>query len=889
MSLLDAVRHRAYALLHRRRYEDERAEELLFHAWMESWRGARTERGRDSAESDLALYPSAPPNPTRGHRMRVPLTDWIRQDLGYAVRGLRRAPGFAVMVILTLTLGVGANAAVFSLLDRVYGQPPAGVADPASLRRMYIEFPDHPTQPGMIFPQWNYPSFSALRDAVRGTADVAGWTRIEEESLVRGESEQRVRASWVTHDYFDVLGVAPDRGRLFAESESGIREPTPVAVITHDLWKRAFGQSPDILGQTFELDGLRYTIVGVTPGRFAGLDLNRTDVFLPANTLYGGDWAEEDPLDQASGNYFRAVARLAPDGEESVLAAKATPARRHYWEGIPSWRVSESDPTANVFAGSIIEARIPTPADESMQVAFRSAGVTLIVLLIACANVASLMLVRASRREREIAIRLAVGVSRGRLLAQALTESLLLALVAGTMAVLMAVKGADLLRRLLMPTVEWVQPAVETRTALFTFATAALIGLIAGLAPALHAHRVGVSVSLKSRASGAGQRRSLLRPALLVTQGALSIVLLVGAGLFLISLSNVAGLRLGYDVDRVAWITPTSNGLDAVWSAEQGVAISERLRSIPGVEGVAFARQTPMRGWSSTRVLLPGADSVPSLGPRSGPQFINVDPTFFEVMGTRILEGRSFEPAAGGVIVGERMAKLYWPGRSAVGECLIIGAPNSPCTEVVGVVEDTRVSQIMEAPQLVYYLPLQDASRARAILLRIDPTEWSAIAPASQQLIEQHLEPRSVMLQRMSEIIEPQLRPWRLGLQLFGAFGLLALLVTAIGTYSVMAYTVSQRTHEMGVRIALGAKMRDLLRLVIEEGLQVILLAALLGVGLTLAAGKLIGSLLYGVTPRDPLTIGVAIAVLLVTGTVASLVPAWRAGRVDPVRALASE
>lgn len=822
--------------------------------------------------------------------MGAHVLDRLRQDLGYAVRGVARSPGFTALAVLTLALGVGANAAVFSVLDRMFGQPPAGVSEPEGLRRLYVHLPENSFNP--VFPFFNYAAFSAIDEAVSGAVEVAAWTSSSESTIHEGRRELTVRTSYVTHDYFSVLGVDAARGRLFGPEEAGVEVPAPVAVISHALWERAFARDAEVLGRTLELDSASFTVIGVAAEGFAGLDLSYTDVFFPLSTFpaqgqMGFAWYEW------IGNYFHAVARLPGGGDDRLLAEMAT-AGYHRQEGPePYFNI---DTTATVLTGSVIAARGPgrragsTHQRQAVSVSVRTGGVSVILLLIACANVAGLLLVRATRRRREIAVRLALGVSRARLLSQLITEGMVLASLAAAAAVLLAAWGGAVLRRMLLPDVHWAGPALDARTVVFALGSAALVGLVAALAPALQSRRVDVSAGLKSGGRESGSPRSLLRSGLLAGQAALSIVLLVGAGLFVRSLGNVAALRLGFDVEELAWINP-GRFVDAEEEpAGLRTHVASRLAELPGVSGAALARVPPMLGNAFTKVFLPGGDSLP-LPPESYPGYNTVSPGFFAVTGMRILEGRGFDDGEedGVVVVSETMARTLWPGESALGQCLRLGDPDGPCSEVIGVVEDSRRRQVIEEPTLQYFRPRRADAAGGMILLRVDPPRWSSVAQAARAELLPRFEERSVRMGRMTEALEPQLRPWRLGAQLFTAFGALALVVTVVGVYSVMAYAVSQRTHEMGVRMALGAKLRDVLRLVVGEGVRVVALGAALGVAAALALGRLVESLLYGVTPRDPWAMAVAAAALLATGALASLVPAWRAGRVDPSQVLRQE
>ncbi len=885
MSWLDGLVHRVRVRIRREAYAREREEEERFHAEMED--AAERRRAGGSA---TARPPPDPSDLTPTHD-KLPwgrrLVDRIGQDLGYALRRLIRTPGFTAMVLLTLALGIGANSAVFSVLDRIFGQVPAGVQNADGLRRLYVHAPSRETKRGnpFVFPYFSYTAFSAVRDASATTGRVAAWTPSDEETVVEGARELSARVSWVTPDFFGVVGVRPRLGRFFSPEESRIDVPARVAVISHALWERDFGLDPSVLGRTFRVDGVPYTIVGITAGDFAGLDLSRTDVFLPlsafpAQSMNGVPWY------RGFGNYLMAVARL-PSGDGRALATRATIGYRR--QDVP--KGSAIDPASNILLGSIIQARGPEEPEQSIEISTRIAGVSLIVLLIACANVGGLLLVRATARRREIAVRRALGISQARLMGQLLTESVLLAVVSTGVALLVAAWGGSALRRLVLPNVAWVEPGLEARTVLFALATAVVVGLAAGLAPALHARRVRVGTALRSGVREGGPSHSVLRSALVVAQAALSIVLLVGAALFLRSLTDVAAIHPGYDIEHIAFVMLRNGRLDTEKPAlDAARETASRIAAVPGVSGVALAANVPMLAVRFGRVSIPGRDSTPGLEGGRYATYNLVSPGFFSVTGTHIIEGRGFEAGvdSGTVVVTERMARVLWPGQDAVGRCVVLD-PRGSCRTVVGVVEDVHRSEIIEEPSPQFFRPLARCAPSCALLLRIDSGSWSSIASVVRTEISHRYDPKEVRIGRLSDALDPQLRPWRLGAQLFTALGILALIVTMVGVYSVTAYAVSQRTHEMGVRIALGANLADLLGLVVGEGLRTVALGGVVGVALALALGRLVASLLYGITPHDPASIVAAVLVLLTTCVIASLVPAWRAGRVDPVQALSAD
>jgi predicted permease len=518
----------------------------------------------------------------------------------------------------------------------------------------------------------------------------------------------------------------------------------------------------------------------------------------------------------------------------------------------------------------------------------------LVVLLIACANVANLLFARAMRRRREIAVRVALGVSRKRLLSQLLTESVLLAALGGVVGLVLAQWGGAALRAAFLPPGAESPVMTDTRTLVFAGIAVVLAGVVTGLAPAFQAGKTDLTVDLK-----AGQRegvihRSRTRVALLLLQGALSVVLLVGAGLFVRSLNNVKNVRLGYDADSVLVVELSMRGveLDSVQALTLRQRLLERAQAIPGVEHAALNVTLPFWSTWSMGLRVPGIDSVSRLGEFN---LNSVTPDYFATMGTRIVQGRGIEAgdvagAPGAAVVSESMAKKLWPGENALGKCIKIGEDTDPCSYVVGVAEDIKNNQLSDDPGLFYYLAAnQYHSEQAGLLLRTHGDPKSHVETVRREL--QKLMPGAsyVTLTPLSEIVGRQMRSWSLGATMFMVFGTLALVLATIGLYGVIAYNVVQRSHEMGVRIALGAQQRDVVWLVVRQGLLLAAAGILVGGLLTFAAASRVEPLLFQESPRDPLVYGGVVLLMLAVATAASFIPARRASRVDPNVALRAE
>ncbi len=521
-------------------------------------------------------------------------------------------------------------------------------------------------------------------------------------------------------------------------------------------------------------------------------------------------------------------------------------------------------------------------------------GVALIVLLIACANVANLLLARATRRRREIALRLALGVSRVRLARQLLTESLLLAGIGASAGLVLAYWGGSALASLFLPDGQQVQSVLDARTLGFALVVTVVSAVVIGLAPMLQSRKTDLVESLKAGVREGGGRRSRVRTGLLLLQAALSVLLLVGAGLFVQSLRNVRALRLGYDVEPVLYVQMEHRTTKL--GDDEAIALRKRLlqsaQAIPGVESAALGLTVPFWDTWSEDMFVPGIDSVRRLG-----EFTLQAGTgdYFHTMGTRILRGRGIEDqdrknTAGVLVVSESMARTLWPGQEALGQCVRLIADTMPCRTVIGVAEDIKQNQLVNDGGKHYYLPIEQYHpEAAVVFLRMK--QDAAGQKETVRRVLQALMPGDsyVTVSSMTDIVGPEMQSWRLGATMFLMFGGLALVLAAIGLYSVISYDVAQRTHELGVRIALGARMKDLVKLVVGGSIRVALVGMALGAAVALVAGHWLAPLLFAESPRDPVVFGMVVLVLLGAAVLASGIPALRAVRVDPNVALRDE
>jgi predicted permease len=790
--------------------------------------------------------------------------------------------------VLTLALGIGANAAVFDVLDRLLLRPPAHVMDADRVVRLYL------TTTSSFFgtytsPVTGYEVFRDLRDA--GPFENLAAFHEGEVSVGRGVEAEKARAALVSHSYFSLLGVSPAAGRFFAAEEDRVTAE-PVAVLSHGYWRRTFAADPGVLGRQLWVGKDAYTVVGIAPRGFTGVNVDNVDLWLPieraSELVFGHDVVSGDA---ARGSvWLQMIARLPAAQVRDVAEGRATAV----YNATLAERPGPVSSTGTVGLGPIQQARGPNP-DQTVEVSRWLAAVAAIVLLIACANAANLMLTAAVGRRPEIAVRLALGGGRTRLLRLLFLEHLCLALVAGAVALLVAMWTGPLLRTFLLPRLPESDGILDLRVFIVTVAATLAASVLAGLVPAWQGSRVDLVSTLKTESRG-GARRSYVRSGLLLTQVALTLTLLAGAGLFVRSLQKVRALDIGVDAERVLVGTMdlregghTTNELNALY-----LRMLDRIARLPGVERVSASVFHPFGMHSAMTLKVPGRDSLPQL-PMGGPYYSVVLPGYFETIGTEIVRGRGFTAADGRgspwvVILSETWARLIWPAANPLGQCVTLG-DQPQCYQVVGIAEDVVRFQAVEEPHMHFYIPMGQWTDRGITGLFVRPRgDPEALIPAvrrEMQSVESDLPFANVLL--LQDRVDPSIRPWRLGATLFTAFGLLALAVATIGLYGVLSYLVSQRTHEIGVRMALGADVGSVLRLIVGDGVRMTLAGLVLGLAGAFAAGRALKALLYGVSPADPTTIVIVTVALLAAAALASYLPARRAAKVDPMVALRYE
>ncbi len=726
-----------------------------------------------------------------------------------------------------------------------------------------------------------------------GVFDRASAIRTTEMSLGRGADAQQVRVAAVSHQYFQVLGLVPARGRLFVADDDRPGAAL-VVVLTDAFWRSRFAADSGIVGRTIELGRGAVTVVGVAARGFTGIDVEPVDMFVPIGAA-ADELVGSDALTSRGWWWMQVIARLRDGQRPEDAAARATALYRH---GMAPRNASDS--TAVVLLGSLQEARGPEASNES-KVSAWIGFVAAVVLLIACANVANLLLARGVARRRELAVRASLGAGRGGLMRMILAESLVLALAGGATALVLAAWTGAAARAYLIPDLPADAPVIDARVLLFTGVAVVLTALLTGLVPAIQSSRTDLTESLKGGGHGTTARGGRTRAALLVAQVALTLVLLVGAGLFVRSLRNVQHIDLGFDADHVleASVDMKAAGLGTANANATYLWMLDRIARLPGVAGAA-GTMTPFMWGQAITMRAQGVDSLPRL-PTGGPYVNAVTPGYFATLGTRLVRGRWFGDgdAAGAArvaVVNESMARLVWPRGDAVGRCLYIGSDTTTaCTRIVGVVGNAKRSGVIEGEMMLYFLPFAQVdssvlsgAKINALVVRAR-VRAADVAGAVRREMQATGNLPYASVTSLADRIAPQYRSWQLGAAAFSALAALALVIAAMGIFAVISYSVSRRTQEIGVRMALGAEAAQVALMVLGQGVRAAAIGVLLGGVGAWALGRGIQALLYEVEPADPLVFAVVAVVLVAVAAAAAWLPARRAAAVDPMVALRYE
>ena len=896
---LSEIRIRARAVLQHRTMERDLNDEMQFHVAQEARK--YEQEGLDAVEARrraMVAFGGMERAKEESRDARgIGRLERVSQDLRYAWRGMLRRPGFSFAVIVTMGLGIGANSAMFAVVDRLMLRPPPMLRDAERVHRIVPITSEN----GRVVPASSYP-YTRYLDLRRWTHsfDVMAAVYAANTPVGSRDDARDIPVGMVSAPYFSLFDAPPVLGRFFGASEDTEPLGSEVVVLSYGLWQERYGGRADVLGTTLQVGQIPCTIIGVAPRGFAGtLPERAPSAWIPitahagrarflANpsayyTTYNWNWLHVVARRKAGVSVAEATADLTSAMQRSyaaerTLSRRAPPATRVQPRAI----LSALQPGRGLIAGT-----------ESVVLLWIS-GVAAIVLLIACANVANLLLNHALRRRREIALRLALGVSRSRLLSQLLTESLLLSFLGGALGLVLAEGLASILRRLFMSEQPPVHVIADSRTLVFSLVLATITGLVTGLAPSLHAGRDDLATALKAGQRDGTYQRSRTRAALLVAQAALSVVLLVGAGLFVRSFEHAQGLRLGYDVDPLLLVSWEARATPITDSARVLLArqVETDVRTIPGVANTTRLITMPFYSTETQGLFVAGVDSIDALGEFT---LQSASPDFFVTMGTRIVRGRAFAPTdrAGAplvTIVSESMARVLWPGRDAVGQCLRVGGDTGPCSTVVGIAEDIRQSSLREERAYSYYLAIDQFQPQQASVMVRARGNADALAETVRRRV-QSLLPGDAFATTVPfrRIVDPQLLAWRSGATMFVVFGSLALVLAAIGLYSLLAYNVTQRTQELGVRLALGAQEADVLRLVIGEGMRLTIGGVVIGGMAALAASTQVQPLLFNQSARDPVVYGGVVLLLLLVAAAASVIPAIRASRLDANIALRAD
>jgi len=818
----------------------------------------------------------------------------LLQNLRYAVRTLRNSPGFAAVAILTLALGIGANTAIFSVVNAVLLQP------------LSYPNPDRLVELELSSPQGNgnvtsIPKFNVWREQTDVFDSVAAYDFSGPGiNLTGGDRPELIKGIHVSADYFRVFGAPVALGRTFTPEEDRPGGPA-VVVISNGLWRNRFGSDPGILNRTIDLGQEPYTIIGVIGPTYSGDP--KSDIWLPL---------KPDPNSVDQGHYLRATARLKP----GVTLVQAQAAMKHAAD-----QFNRKFPNSPVMGPGASFTAIPLRDSVIGDVRFGLLllfGAVGFVLLIACANVASLLMTRATIRRREIAIRSALGAGRSRLMWQLLTESLLLSLAGGVLGLglgyvgvraLLAINPSDI------PRVgeQGAAVALDWRVLVFTLVAAILTGILFGLVPALSTSQSGISNTLRESGarSGTGLRHNKARAVLVITEMALALVLLVGAALLIRTFGALRGVNPGFDARNVLIMEMSLNG--GRFEKAAGVDQLERegrrrIESLPGVTAAAMTCCVPLEGGFGLPFIIEGRPLTK--GPyHGGATWLTISPHYFDVFRIPLISGRVFTDQDNGaadrvVVINQALAKEYWPKGDALGARISIGKGvgpefDEPPRQIVGIVADVREGALSRPPDQIMYVPFAQVNDGIiALNNRIIPVTWvvrTKLQPFSLSAdIQRELREASGGLpvahtRSMQQVVGESTARNDFYMTLLTIFAGVALLLEAIGVYGLMAYSVQQRTQEIGVRMALGASAQQVRRMVVVQGMQLALVGVVIGVASALGLTRLMSSLLYGVKPWDPIPIALVAVLLSGVTLLATYLPARRASRVDPMVALRYE
>ena len=820
------------------------------------------------------------------------------QDIRYALRGLRRSPAFTLVALLTLALGIGVNASIFSVVNAILFRP-LPVERPAELVDIYghsATSNSHDTH--------SYPNYVDYRANTKTLSGLIAYSPFFALLSIQGSSDV-LTGEIVTDNYFSTLGVRPILGRAFLPEEYAAQGASPVAVISHRFWQSRFGGDPGVVGKTFRLNGIPYSIVGVAPANFGGMiPAVTSQMWIPTamvehvepfgNQRTSGKSTGATRLEQRGRGWLWLKGRMRPGADVAQVRAE--------FDG-KSRQLAATYPETNALERISVVPSKDVRINPDVDGVILGAGLVLLaavalVLIVACANLANLTLARAAGRRREVAVRLALGAGRARMVRQLVTESIVLAIAGGAIALPLAAGVAKLISgvHFPLPMDIGLMIAPDWRVLVFTFTAAVITGGVFGLIPALQASRPDLVPALKQAGSWSARRRRKveLRDALVVVQMAVSLVLVVVGALLVRSLSVASKVDLGYDGDHLAMLALAMemNGYDRDRAGPFFETARQRLEALPQVKSVTLTSRSPLAlNDNGFGLFIDGRQRSEADQPFnvSGAY---VDEEYLQTLGLRLVSGRWIEKADRNesrrvAVVTKSMADKYWPGEDAVGREFRTRWGALPYV-VVGVVADYKVNTPGETPKPYLHLPFGMRETYAEVVVRTGPPAHGMVPVLEREL--RALDPNLAFLKNgtLRESADTRLFPVRAGAVLIGAFGLLALIVAAVGLYGVIAYSVSRRVREIGIRKALGAQPRALVQMVLGEGMQLVAIGGAIGAGLAVLGARVLSSALF-VQPFDAISFAVAFGVLAVVALVANVVPAGRAARVDPVVALRQE
>jgi predicted permease len=808
------------------------------------------------------------------------------QDFRYGLRMIRKSPGFAIIAVLTLALGIGANSTIFSWINSTVLNPIPGVKHASQYIAVSIDA-------GRDQNPLSYPDYKDLRDRSRTLSSLIAASNTPMSLTSNGRPERR----WgimATANYFDALGIRPILGRGFLPDEDNKPGGAPVVVISYNLWRTHFGGSPSVIGQTIQIDRHPFQVVGVAPRGFVGTQTGLSyDLWVPlmmVGDFYGGS---SELLNSRSDGWLMCIGHLRPGATVDQSQADLNVLMHQIATQFPKEHIGKTKMVASPLW------RAPYGANYYLYtILFMLLAISGVILLLACVNVANLLLVRSVSRRREMAIRLSVGATRWRLVRQLLAESLILAVCGGGIAMLFTLWTAGTLGDFIPPVAEIPLSMTVTadRTVLFaTFAISVLTGVIFGILPALRSSGLQPVNVLKEEAGSAsgGVHRARLSSIFVVAQIAMSLLLLVCAGLFMRSVQAAQQFNPGFNSHHVLLYSYDLSGLgyDAKSATQFHRQLFDKLQTIPGVEAATLADTIPL-GFGSGSYTVQAEGYVPQPHESMDIQYSDVGPNYLRTMQIPLLSGREFavsdsDGAQLAAIVNATFANRYWPHQDAVGKKL---HADGQWFTVVGVAQDSDYNHLGQKPQAYFYLPLfQSQDRRVAILARVPGDPLAFARPVQDAVHSLDADLPLFDLTTLDSRIQLDTTTQRMGGVFVGGFGIVALILAGIGIYGVLAYTTRQRTHEIGIRMALGAEPHDVLRLVLRQGLTLAALGLAIGLAACFALTRALSSQLFGISATDPLTFSAVAAVLLLVALLACYIPARRAMRTDPMVALRYE